>query len=337
MPGTEPAQPPDLHRALEKSLTSHFARPCRIAALHRRPYVYSTSFLLEELDVELEDGTCLHLLFKDLSRSGLLEGARVTKPDFLYDPLREIESYQSILGSETMGTAVCYGAVASAGRYWLFLEKVAGHELYQEGDLAVWADVARWLAGMHDRFSDRSEELRHTHVHLLHYDGAYYRRWLDRTQQGTGWGDAAEGAAALRRVASALDAALERLGTMPVTFVHGELYASNVLVADTPAGRRVCPVDWEMAGLGPGLLDLAALCTGWDNGSRRVIALSYHAALERRHGWPLGEGDFMTLLDYCSLYLDVQWLGWSPRWSPPPEHARDWLGHALQLIDRLGL
>jgi thiamine kinase-like enzyme len=124
---------------------------------------------------------------------------------------------------------------------------------------------------------------------------------------------------------------------MPVTFLHGELYASNVLVAEEVTGRRVCPVDWEMAGVGPGLLDVAALCSGWDEPARQAIALAYRAALQPGPGWPPQEQDFLALLDCCSLCLAVQWLGWSPGWSAPPEHARDWLGHALRLIERLGL
>ena len=31
----------------------------------------------------------------------------------------------------------------------------------------------------------------------------------------------------------------------------------------------------------------------------------------------------------CRLHLALQWLGWSPDWRPPPEHAHDWLGEAL--------
>jgi hypothetical protein len=30
-------------------------------------------------------------------------------------------------------------------------------------------------------------------------------------------------------------------------------------------------------------------------------------------------------------------LGWASRWSPPPEHAQDWLGEALGLAEKLGL
>ena len=49
---------------------------------------------------------------------------------------------------------------------------------------------------------------------------------------------------------------------------------SNVLV-EVPTGR-VCPVDWEMAGIGPLLLDLAALTSAsWSPRERREIAAAY--------------------------------------------------------------
>ena len=35
-----------------------------------------------------------------------------------------------------------------------------------------------------------------------------------------------------------------------MTFIHGEFYASNVLVNITGGKLRVCPVDWELAGWG---------------------------------------------------------------------------------------
>jgi thiamine kinase-like enzyme len=53
--------------------------------------------------------------------------------------------------------------------------------------------------------------------------------------------------------------------------LDGEYYASNIVVA----GQRVCPVDWELAGAGPGLLDLAALTTGWSYADRAAIAAAY--------------------------------------------------------------
>ena len=92
-----------------------------------------------------------------------------------------------------------------------------------------------------------------------------------------------------------------------------------------------------MAGLGPGLLDVAALCSGWDPDTRHALAMAYRDALAPRSGWPPGEQEFLDLLDCCSLCVAVQWLGWSPGWSAPPEHAQDWLGEAVMLVERLAL
>jgi aminoglycoside phosphotransferase (APT) family kinase protein len=101
-------------------------------------------------------------------------------------------------------------------------------------------------------------------------------------------------------------------------------------------GLRVCPVDWEMAALGPGLIDLAALTAGgWTSDEREKLALAYHAALGSHETPPLDA--FLVVLDYCRLHLAVRWLGWSQDWTPPPEHAQDWLGEALGLAEKLGV
>ena len=132
------------------------------------------------------------------------------------------------------------------------------------------------------------------------------------------------------------DRVIRHLVALPATFLHGEFYASNVLVHEKGEGLRVCPVDWEMAAVGPGLIDLAALTAGgWTADEREALALAYHAALVPGESWP--PAAFLTALDYCRLHLAVQWLGWSTGWSPPPEQAQDWLGEALGLAEKLGL
>ncbi len=336
---TRPVGTPQLRAALEQGLSRYSGKRCRITELQRKRYPYSTSFRLEQLTARLDGGAQFHLIFKDVSRAGLSEIARLAKPDFLYEPLREIMTYREILSHLACGTATCYGAVADTrgGRYWLLLEHVSGRELYQFGDVTVWADVARWLARLHDGLLFRAEELRRNNPHLISYDAAYYRRWFDRAQEFFSRHGTEDQSRVVDRLAAVREEAVAPLAGMPVTLVHGELYASNVVVAERPGGRRVCPVDWEMAGLGPGLLDVAALCAGWQESDRRSIALGYRSALNPHADWPPREDDFLTLLDACRLLLAVQWLGWSPQWSPPPEHARDWLCEAVNLVRRLGL
>jgi hypothetical protein len=330
----------ELHTALEHVLSGHYGAQRHIAELERRPSANRSSFAIEELDVHLDDGTSLQLIFKDVSRQGLLEEARAVKPAFLYNPLREIETYRAILRPHRLG-ATCYGAVVDdqLGRYWLFLEKVPGQELYLV-DFTTWQQVASWLAAMHTRFAGEVELLAQA-THLLSYNGDFYRLWMRRAQAFLRQAEASQPGRArhgIEWLAERYDQVVERLVALPVTFIHGEFYASNVLVQETGGELRVCPVDWEMAAVGPGLIDLAALTAGgWTDEEKRVLALAYCEVLDRDGNWPVEPKTFLEALAYCRLHVAVQWLGWSQEWSPPAEHTQDWLGEALHQAEKLGL
>lgn len=331
-----------LRAVLEEALRRRSDTQRRVAGMERWPSIYSTSFAIEELDVRLDDGTSLRLLFKDLSQEAMLESARRVKPAFLYDPMREIETYRTILESQGLGTAACYGAIVDhrAGRYGLLLEKVRGVELRRVGDLATWQKVARWLAAMHARFTGETGRLAGA-ARLLRYDADFYRLWIQRARTARGRAESSQPGAVrsgMERLARRYDRVVERLAALPATFIHGEFYASNVLVHETEGKLRVCPVDWEMAAVGPGPIDLAALAAGgWNAVEKKALALDYHAALAPGDGWPPALEEFLTVLDYCRLHLAVQWLGWASGWSPPPKHTQDWLGEALSLAKKLEL
>jgi hypothetical protein len=281
-------------------LAESLGRP--VASVQRRPYPYGTSHRLDELEVVLLDGTRLDLLLKDLRISELGATARGTKPEFLYNPLREVEAYR-VLATSGLGAPICH----DAGDDWVLLEKVAGLELWQVGDLDSWVEAARWLDRLHALFAVRPPDSQH----FLRYDAAYFRMWPNRAQRRH---------PVLSSVLGGYERVVEMLSGLPTTLIHGEFYASNVLVA----GRRIAPVDWEMAGIGPGVLDVAALSTGWTEEESAAIVGAY--------------GDVPTAeLDAARLHLALQWLGWSPQWTPPPEHAHDWLGEAMLVAERLSL
>jgi hypothetical protein len=181
--------PEDLRPVLEDRLEQYFGRTCRIVDLECRPYAYSSSFALEEIAVRFADGSRSEFLFKDLGRHALLDGARQAKPIYVYDPLREIDAYRLVLATHPMGTAACYGAEVDpqAGRYWLFLEKVGGPELYQVGEIDLWQEATRWLAHLHLRFAGTQELERLEKVERwLTYDERYYRQWLERARSFAG-------------------------------------------------------------------------------------------------------------------------------------------------------
>jgi hypothetical protein len=327
---------PELRDALERALSGHRGAT-RITRFERSPCILTSSFALEELALELDDGTELDLMFKDLGESGLSERARVAKPEFLYDPLREIEAYRSILAPVNLGAAF-YGATVdpAAGRYWLFVENVRGTALWQIGELDVWALVARWAAALHGHFAG-GETL--PAERLVRYDADLYRLWMRRAVGfADRWEERWPGRArkTIQWLANRYDSVVERLAALPVTFIHGELYASNVLVQKDGSEMRVCPIDWEIAAIGPGAIDLAALTMGWGSEERIALAGAYleaHGDRDRSSA----DDDFLSNLDCARLHLAVQWLGWAPDWRPPRSHRRDWLGEALGIAEKLGL
>lgn len=320
-----PAGTPELRAALEAAL----GRP--VIGLERRPCPYRSSFGLDELDVELDGGDRLALVFKDLGWHSLNGDGRRAKPRFLHNPRREAEVYRRILAAAGLGTATCYGTVLDPerGRYWLFLRRVPGAVLTQVGDEAAWAAAARWLAGFHAHFPDSPRLRAVARLARVRTIGERSLRLWPRRVRAFRPDDAALG-----RVLDAYPPVLDRLRELPVSLIHDEFFAANVLVADS----GVCPVDWETAALGPSLFDLAALTAGsWPEPRRTALALAYRDALPPTPAWPPPPERFLMLLDCCRLHLAVQRLGWSPHWTPPPEQAHDWRREALHLAERLGL
>jgi Ser/Thr protein kinase RdoA (MazF antagonist) len=330
--------------ALENSLANHFGVPRGIVRLERHPSAFRSSFALKELDVELDDGTTLQLMFKDLSWRSLLPDAQRSKPAFLYNPLREIEVYRNILATNQLSVATFYGAAVDrqADCYWLFLEKVPGMRLSKMGEFAIWEQVGRWLAIMHAHFAEESGTLTQRQAApVIQYDGDFYRLWLRRAQAFLRQAERSQLGITRRGVewlAGRYNQIIERLVVLPTTFIHGEFYAANVLVQETAGELCVCPVDWEMAAVGPGLMDLAALIAGkWTEEEKVTLALAYYHVLAPDSRWCSSPEVFLAALECCRLHLAVQWLGWSPDWSPSASHAQDWLGEVLFLAEKLGL
>jgi hypothetical protein len=298
-----------------------------IGSIIQRPSHYRSSFPLDELTLSLEDGGCVQLMMKNSNRAALTPEALMAKPLAVYDPLREIEVYRSILDEAGAGTARYFGADidAASGDHRLFIETVPGVELYQVGELAIWQDVAAWLAGFHARFASGGQwRTGAAAERLLKIDRALMHTWFDRARDFAARRGAEAPIAALKALEPFWAEVVAALTSWPSTLVHGEFYASNVIVDTTLTPLRVCPVDWEMAGIGAGLIDLAALTAGgWSHDQRAHFVDAYVAAAER-HGsaWP--RAVFDRALTCANAYMAVQWLGWSDDWTPPGDQRQDW-------------
>src|SRR5688500_10180737 len=115
-----PTQPAvEVHRSevfsfVGKALSTHPAIGKKLVRLNCQLYDYHSSFAIEELTADFEDGSQLALLLKNLSPEALMPGARQTRPHFYYCPDREIAVYRDILAHTAIGTATCYGSEVDA-------------------------------------------------------------------------------------------------------------------------------------------------------------------------------------------------------------------------------
>ena len=307
-----------------------------VVEVRRQASPYYSSHLLEELDVRLDGGARLSLLFKDLSPGRLVEEADRVKPEFLRDPAREARAY-ALLESAGVPAPRCFGyhAAPEKGQFFLFVGKAPGVPLWQVGEMSAWQAAAAWLGAEHGAMAHVAGA--GEPAPLLAYDRAFFEAWPARVRE---WvihpAPTDRRAVQLSSILQHYPAVVERILRLPATLIHGEFHASNILLQQAPGGPSVYPVDWEMAGVGPGLLDLADLTAGkWSDQERRSLVDAYRAALPAGAG-PAPE-EFDEALDACRLYKAIQWLGWAPQWEPPEEHRHDWLDEALRLGDKLGL
>lgn len=307
--------------------------------VERRPSAYRTSFPIEELRVEIEGEGPATLAFKRLDREELEPQARLAKPRFLHDPEREPAVYRSLLPQAPPDPPRSFGSIAEDGRHWLFVEWVEGRELFQIGERELWEEAARWLARFQAAMAPELDRHR-AEGRLIDHDASFYRRWIERARE---FADDSNGARAkVEWLTERHDQVVEALLALPRTVLHGEFYASNVLVSDrasdsvhTLVGRksdaRVAPVDWELCAAGPGLTDLAALVSGWPAADREALAAAYASEPEVPAFTPRD-------LDFARLQVAIQWLGWAPpEWEPPQERRHDWLGEAIELAEGLEL
>lgn len=325
----------ELRAVLEPAFTRHRRIRSSIARIKRRVSDYHSSFALEELEVQFHDGKELRVIFKNVNPEALIEYARQTRPHFAYDPAREVKVYRDILTKHQLGTAECFGVVLDSARrrYWIFLEHVKGEELYKIGEFEIWLYVSRWLARMHTclggEVAGLSEE-----SHLLVHTDEYYWTWMQRARAYLTRDDHSqteETRRSVRWLSQRYDRVVSQLLALPKTLIHGEFFASNVLVHRESEPLRVCPVDWETAAIGPGLIDLAALTGGrWSEDRKSAMAVAYYDTLKTGGDSVPAKDEFFRALKACRVHLAVQLLGWSPEWYPPPEHGYDWLQEAMQ-------
>lgn len=267
-----------------------------VERLHRRPWPYRASLPMEQLDLNGQQ-----LLLKDFSRSHDLP-----RPPLAPDPRREIAVYRDVLTPIHLDGIPQLAAADETWSRWLVLELIDASPLWQIGEIETWQAVARWLARLHTLPVPTDDG-------LLRYDATQLAARVRLAAVGERF---------------AMDVA-ERLAALPARLIHGDFYPANILIGQD---GRIRVVDWETCGVGPAVLDLAALVSGrWSEQEREQIVDAYLAACP-----PTLRPSHDDLL-YARLLLAAQWLGWHRSWRPPPEQRHDWHTDLRELSQRLCL
>jgi hypothetical protein len=308
-----------------------------IVSVKRRSCAYSSSFAIEEITVGLEGGGSKSLVCKYLARESLSESACAMRPAMNHQFDRESFVYKNILAQAALGTAFCYDARRRGrpGDHSLLLEHVPGEPLYDVGTFDAWLEAARWLARAHETLRGHVGMRRPSP--LARYDRICFEQWIVRAESvsHTQNVDVGEARVRIARLCEQARSAAEDIDALPTTLIHGEFYASNVLVEFSGCHTRICPIDWETAGIGCGLLDLAALSAGnWSEKQRQALSDSYFKALGPR-SWLADVRELLVVLKKCRLLMAMKWIGWSPYWEPPPHHRHDWFAEAVQMACEL--
>jgi aminoglycoside phosphotransferase (APT) family kinase protein len=223
----------------------------------------------------------------------------LAKPAFLWDAHRELATYERILTGADLNSAKYFGSyVDEDGVRYLLLERIPGVRLWECADFEPWREAARWLARMHARVGAETAHATGTVRYLLRYDRSFYEAWLHRAREFH------QPVADFMTLEERHPRVVEHLLDQPVTFIHGEFYSANVLVDDRCAPAAVRPVDWEMAALGPALVDLAHLLAGrWSDDERIDVADAYFHELAAQGVDVPPRDECLKTLDCCLIHL----------------------------------
>ncbi len=310
---------PDL-KTLTDGLTSIFndngAMSGRVAVLNREPNVYSSNSRSEIVTCRLADRRELQLFCKYEDRDGQ------SWSDVAY----EAEVYRHVLQPLQVSTLAFYGAYkeTTTGRTWLILEHLGDSMSLDElGTSAAMGLAARWIGQFHAAFEERLSSI--AMPFLKTYDTEFY---LERARRSLEFaGELRHSFLWLPILCESLQEFLTPLLAMRRTVSHSDYYLNNILFRS----GVIYPIEWEMAGMDVGEIDLVSLTDGWPAKTQRYCELEY-----QRARWPQGApADSELMLRTAELCLCIYRVA-RPNWTSDEECL--WYCRRLHsLAERLGL
>ena len=320
---TQPARQLTVEQLLARAL----GRPVTFRRLRREPSAFTTLFPAEVLSAELEGGGEVSVFVKHLGQEQSDHPEKQCRD-------REVRIYEELLRDADLPVPRYHGVIwnEASGRLEVYLEHINDWNLKYQG-LEHWFTAARRLAQLHAHFAGQSEKLRASEF-LLRFDADYFSEWAERALSVV-QNLSAELGAALKRVTSNYDRVTAILTGQPLTLVHNDLSPKNVIADRSCRPARICFVDWEMAGIGCGLLDLVHLKYGLDRESDRTMCAMYCDALADTTLLPATPDGLARLFAACELHKTLYRLSFAKTWQLPIERTAQWVAEAGQFFERV--
>ncbi|MBI2953241.1 MAG: phosphotransferase [Chloroflexi bacterium] len=317
----------EMRALVEQMLDKRLGRRVKITSLERNPSPFATLFPTEVLSITLESGERTSIFLKHLGPEESDHPEKQRRD-------REVCVYEELLSNDDLPVVRYYGSRWNEGtnRREVFLEHIDDWSLeYQELD--HWFTAARRLAHLHAYFAARAEKLA-TCDFLLHFDAAYLYEWAHRALMVVA-GQSSELAGKLEGVVGRYDRVVETISQQPLTLVHNDPSPKNVIADRSSTPARICFVDWEMAGVGCGLLDLVHLKYGLDERNDQVMCAAYCEELDGRGLLPASHRERDALFAACDLHKTVYRLAFSKTWQIPIERVAQWVAETQQFLARV--
>lgn len=300
----------------------------RIQSIERQPSPFVTVFPAEVLTLTPGDGRKVRVFLKYLG---------VQQPDQPDKQRRdrEVRVYEQLLcGGDGLPVAQYFGSRwdARSARHELYLEHVDDWSLRYH-DLDHWFNAAACLADLHAHFARRADELLACDF-LLKLDEGYFAAWAGRAQAAVAQQSSDLGGR-VEQIRGEYSAACELMARQPPTLVHNDLAGKNVIADRSSTPARICIIDWELAGIGCGLLDLVHLKYGLDPANDERMTAIYRAQLSATNLLPQDDREMSRLLAACELHKTLYRLAHSPAWKLPLDRLAEWVTDAEILVKRV--
>jgi thiamine kinase-like enzyme len=318
--------PARLTKTVQDMLSDLLHRPVVVEQLSRSASRFAARLPAEVVTVKLRSGE-KHMLF--LKSLGDEESDHPDKQR----RDRELLVYGDLFSGRALPVPgwVGGGWNDAIGRYDLYLEHIDDWSLRYQ-DLEYWYLAADRLGDLHRAFARAREDLTASE-YLLRFDAAHFEAWAHRAVEAVR-GQSTHLGRRHERVVRAFHKGGELLAAQPPTLVHNDLSAKNVLVDRSARPTRVCFIDWEMAGIGCGLLDLAHLKYGFGPAQEARLCATYYEAVRESDVLPSQE-ELTAVMAACEIHETNVRLWSSPRWSLPEGRLEEWVSDTEAAIEKI--